>query len=196
MPGGYVRLLRGRGAAADTAVILAGFLVLGVVCGVAWWLLVEPAEFTKTRDGSVMGEVDLTQRFAPDGWYAVVALVAGFATGLVATWRRSRDPRLTTFLVVVGSVVAAAAMAVVGAALGPGDPDAVLASAARGTTAPAALAVSAGVTYLMWPIAVVSGALMVLWSSPGEAQPAPVEPAADDAGAASAGQPTSVTGTR
>lgn len=196
MPGGYVKLLRGRGAAADTAVILAGFLVLGVVCGVAWWLLVEPAEFTKTRGGSVMGEVDLTQRFAPDGWYAVIALVAGFATGLVVTWRRSRDLRLTTVLVVVGSALAAGAMAVVGAALGPGDPDPVLASAARGTTVPAALAVSAGVTYLMWPIAVLSGALMVLWSSPGVAQPAPDEPDAEGAGAPQAGPSMRVTGTR
>lgn len=187
---------RGPGAASDTAVILGGFLVLGVVCGVAWWLLVEPAQFTKTRDGSVMGEVDLTQRFAPDGWYAVIALVAGFVTGLLVTWRRARDLRLTTLLVVLGSVLAAAAMAVVGSALGPGDPDPVLASAARGTTVPAALAVSAWVTYLMWPIAVLSGALMVLWSSPGEAQPARGEPAAEGAEAPRTGPPMRVTGTR
>lgn len=171
MPGGYVRFPRGRGAATDTAVILVGFLVTGVVCGVVWWLLVDPAEFTKTRDGSVMGEVDLTKRFAPDGWYAVIALVAGFLAGLVVTWRRARDLRLTTVLVVVGSLVAAAAMAAVGAALGPGDPDPVLASATRGTTVPADLSVSAGVTYLMWPIAALAGALMVLWSSPGVGDP-------------------------
>ena len=42
-------------------------LVLGVVCGVLWWLLVDPAAYTKLRDGGAMGEDDLSKQFAADG---------------------------------------------------------------------------------------------------------------------------------
>jgi len=160
-----VRSLGDRRTVSDAVVVLGVFLVLGVLCGMAWWLLVEPAEFTKARGGTTMGEVELSRRFDVDGWYAVVALVAGFVAGLVLTWRRARDFRVTTVLVVLGSVLAAAVTALVGGVLGPGDPDAALASAARGAEAPVRLVVTAEVTYLMWPIGVLAGAIMVLWSS-------------------------------
>ncbi len=159
---------RGRGPAADVAVVLGAFLVLGIVAGVVWSLLVDPAEYTKVRGGSgSMGELDLAKRFAADGWYAVIAVVGGFPAGVGLTWWRSRDFRVTTALLVPGAAIAAAAAAYVGRLLGPGDSGAALSHVARGDTVPVELAVSSLPVYLTWPIAVLAGALMVLWSSPG-----------------------------
>jgi hypothetical protein len=58
-------------------------------------------------------------------------------------------------------------MAFVGRVLGPGDPNAALSQAQPGQTVPVALEVLALSIYLNRPIAVLFGALMVLWSSPG-----------------------------
>jgi hypothetical protein len=162
-----VRLSLRSGTAADVVAVLGTLVVVGAVCGVLWWLAVDPAQFTKTRDGGTMGELDLAKRFNGDGWYSVIAIVAGFVSGVLLTWWRSRDFRLTTVLVVIGSALAAAVMALVGHVLGPGDPEEALQLAERGQTIPVELEVMAAATYLTWPIAVLAGALMVLWSSPG-----------------------------
>jgi hypothetical protein len=160
----------GRGAAADVFVVLGTFLVLGLLCGVLWWLLVEPAEFVRgPRGGLSMSEVELSQRFNADGWYSVIALVAGFLSGLALTWWRSRDLLLTTVLLLPGAAVAAVTMAWVGGVLGPGEPDAALVQ--QGESIPVELTLLAASSYLMWPIGVLFGAVMVLWSSarvPGE----------------------------
>lgn len=150
----------------DVVTVLGTFLVLGAVCGVIWWLVVDPAVFIRTRGGGgAMGEVELSKRFGADGWYSVIAIVAGFLSGIGLTWWRSRDFRLTTVLLVPGAALAAAVMAAVGRAVGPESPGVALAHAARGARVPVDLAVSATPSYLMWPIAVLFGALMVLWSS-------------------------------
>ncbi len=154
-----------RGALGDTAAVLGTFLVVGVLAGIAWWLLVDPAVYTSARGGAAMGELELAKRFAVDGWYSVLAVVAGFPAGVGLTWWRSRDPRLTTLLLLPGAALAAATTSYVGGLLGPDDPGARLEGAARGQTFPVELAVTAYQAHLMWPIAVLAGALMVLWSS-------------------------------
>jgi hypothetical protein len=158
------------GRAGDVAVVLGTFLLVGVACGVVWWLLVEPATFTKVASGGSMGEDELAKRFNADGWYAVIAAVAGLTVGLLLTLWRSRDFVLTTVLLVVGSGIAAAAMALSGHLLGPGDPNAALAAAAPGTAVPVQLGVDAKACYLIWPMAALVGALMVLWSPPKDAE--------------------------
>jgi hypothetical protein len=149
----------------DAVAVLGTFVVLGLVSGVVWWLLVEPAYFTKTAGGTQMSELDLGRRFDAVGWYVVIAAVGGFLAGLGLTWWRSRDHRLTTALVALGSAVSAVLSARVGGALGPGDPEVALRDAARGTRVPAELDPGGPVAYLVWPIAVLLGALMVLWST-------------------------------
>jgi hypothetical protein len=165
----------GAGALADVLVVLGAFLVLGLLAGVAWWLLVDPAYFTKLAAGGSMGEVQLGKRFGADGWYVVVAVLAGLPAGAALTWWRSRDYLLTSALVVAGSLLAAAASAGTGFLLGPGNPDVALVAATRGAHVPVQLAVAAqlrvaGVplssVYLAWPISVLAGALLVLWSKP------------------------------
>ena len=165
-----------RSAGRDAVAVLGSFLVLGTVAGVVWWLVTDPAEFSPTSDGGgAMGESELAKRFAVDGWYSVSAAVAGFIGGLALTAWRSRDHRLTTLLLVPAAGLAAAVAALVGRLLGPDDPDAVLATAARGQGVPVELTVTAAACYLVWPIAALAGALMVLWSSPRSHETSPAQ---------------------
>jgi len=80
-----VTLRPSRAAGVDAVAVLGTFLLLGVVCGVLWWLLADPAAFTKTADGVEMSEVELIRRFDVDGWYAVIAAVAGMGYIFIAT---------------------------------------------------------------------------------------------------------------
>ncbi|MGH3367160.1 MAG: hypothetical protein ACRDOY_08155 [Nocardioidaceae bacterium] len=155
-----------RGLARDAVVVLGCYVLLGAVCGVIWWLLVEPAMFTKVARGSSMEELELGKRFNAVGWYSVIAAVAGLAAGVVVTGWRSRDFLLTTCLIFGGSGLAGALMALTGYVLGPGEPDVALATAAVGDQAPIQLEVTARAAYLVWPAATLIGALVVLWSPP------------------------------
>jgi hypothetical protein len=157
---------RRGGALSDVLVVLGSMLVLGLVCGLLWWLLVNPAEFTKMRAGGAMGEVQLGRRFDVDGWYVVLGLLGGLVAGVALMWWRSRDALLTAGLLVVGAVLAATVTAVVGRLLGPGDPQARLEAARIGAHVPVRLVVDAWTAYLAWPIGVLVGALLVLWSKP------------------------------
>lgn len=157
--------LLGRGARGDVVAVLGTSLVLGLAGGVLWWLLTEPALFTVGERGSLgMGEVELADRFSATGWFTVLAVVLGVLSGGALTWWRNRDPILTAGLLVLGSVIGTLAMAGVGRLLGPPDPEVAAESARAGELVPAALEVGAGVAYLVWTIAALAGALMVLWS--------------------------------
>jgi hypothetical protein len=157
------------GLLADAAWVLGTSVVLGLLGGVLWWLLVDPALFTKApNDGLAMGEAQLGKRFAADGWFVVIAAVFGLLSGSALTWWRSRDFLATSVLLVVGSVIGTALMVLVGRLLGPPDPESLAASAAVGDRLPMQLEVTATVAYLVWPIAVLVGALFVLWSPPTE----------------------------
>ena len=157
--------LLGRGARGDVVAVLGTSLVLGLVGGVLWWLLTEPALFTVGEKGALgMGEVELADRFSATGWFTVLAVVLGVLSGGALTWWRNRDPILTAGLLVLGSVVGTAAMVGVGRLLGPPDPAVAAASARPGDLVPAALEVGATAAYLVWTIAALAGALMVLWS--------------------------------
>lgn len=155
-----------RAARWDVVAVLGTYLVLGAACGLLWWMLVDPAMYTKLDGRRSMGEAEMSRRFDGDGWYATIAGVAGLLSGGLVTWWRSRDFRLTTVLLVVGAGLAAAVMAGVGYLLGPGDPHAALAAATEGQQVPVQLLVTARVVYLVWPISALVGALMVLWSPP------------------------------
>ena len=149
----------------DAIAILGTSLVLGLVGGVLWWLLTEPAMFTVGEGGTLgMGEVELADRFSATGWFTVLSAVLGALSGGALTWWRNRDPILTVALLVLGSAVGTATMAGVGRLLGPPDPEVAAAAAQPGDLVPAALEVGAGASYLVWTIAALAGALMVLWS--------------------------------
>ena len=150
-------------AGRDAAVVVGTLLALGVLGGVLWSTLVVPAEFTKlAKGGGTMGEDQLSRQFTADAWYVLIAVVAGLAAGAVLSWWRSRDPLLTSLLLVVGAGLAAAAMALVGHLLGPGSTRAALDAAKVGARVPERLDVDTFVVYLAWPVGVLAGALFVL----------------------------------
>jgi hypothetical protein len=177
----------GRGPWLDGALVVLVLLVVGVVCGVVWSQVVDPAEFTKLARGAEMGEDQLGRRFDAEGWYVVIALVAGVATGLTLTWRRLPTVLSTTAALVVGSLGAAVLMAVTGYLLGPGDPGKALAAARVGALVPERLAVGnhpqlplgsylrtlggSGVFYLAWPLGVLVGVLVVLLGRSADSPP-------------------------
>ena len=59
--------VRGGGPLGDAVAVLGTYLVLGVLCGVAWWLLGQPALFAKVHVGGSMSEVQLGKEFNGDG---------------------------------------------------------------------------------------------------------------------------------
>jgi len=155
-----------EGVVRDVVAVLGAYVALGVLCGLAWWLLVEPAMFTKLRGGGSMNELELGKRFDGDAWYAVIAALTGLVSGAVISWWRSRDLLATTVLLLIGAGIAATLMTVTGYLLGPGAPDAALAAAKVGEQVGVQLEVTAWAAYLVWPISVLIGGLMVLWSQP------------------------------
>ena len=158
---------RRSGALEDAVAVLAVYVALGVLGAVVWWLLVDPAMFTKGTNGGLgMGEDQLGKRFNADGWYAVIAGVGGLLSGTAISWWRGRDPLLTSALVLGGSLVAAGVMSVLGGWLGPPDPESVAATVEVGASVPMQLAVDATVCYLVWPVTALIGCLIVLWSPP------------------------------
>lgn len=151
----------------DLVAVLGVYLAVGVVAGIVWWALYDPALFTKGEGGALgMGEVELGKRFNGDAWYAVIAGVGGLVSGTALTWWRGRDPLLTPVLVLLGAVIAASVMATLGGWLGPADPQSIAATVPVGGTVPATLSVDAFVCYLVWPATALLGSLLVLWSPP------------------------------
>ncbi len=176
--GARERLPGSHPALRDAAAVLGVPAVLGLLGAVLWWLLVDPATFTAAPGGGLgMNEVELGKRFNDDGWFVVIGAVTGLFAGAGLTWWRSRDPLLTAVLLLPGSALGVLVMSVVGGWLGPDAPASVAAGADAAVPVP--LEVTGFVSYLVWPITALVGALLVLWS------PAPV-PAArhDDAEAA------------
>jgi hypothetical protein len=153
----------------DAAAVLGPLLLLGVVCGVLWSLVVTPAVYTKLATGASMGEDQLSRQFGADGWYVLIAAGAGACAGGLLSWWRGRDPLLTSALLLVGSALAAAAMALTGHLLGPGDPRTALSAAAVGATVPERLDVDTLLVYLSWPIGVLAGGLFSLLGDTGDA---------------------------
>ncbi len=153
---------RPAGAGRDVLVVLGCMLLLGALAGVVWWLLVDPAQFTKTAQGGAMAENDLGKRFNADAWFAVIGAAAGLVGGLVLSAWRSRDPLLTSGLLLVGSLLAAGAMLLVGRLLGPDGTEAALRAASVGTKVPEPLRIDTWLAVLGWPFGVLLGTLFVL----------------------------------
>lgn len=150
------------GARQDALVVIGVFLALGVLGGLLWPVLVDPAEFTKLASGGAMGENELGKQFGADGWFVVIGFLAALAAGLGLTAWRSRDPLLTSLLLLVGAAAAAGVMALVGHWTGPGDPGQALRAAAVGAKVPESLDVDSFSIYLAWPFGALVGALFVL----------------------------------
>jgi hypothetical protein len=160
--------------ARDVLVVLGGMAVIGILCGVLWWALVEPSQLVRLQDAVGQDELGLSRDFSATGWYTVIALVAGLLSGLLFGFLRRRDPLVTLFLVLAGCCVAAVLMFGTGYLLGPDDPTTGLETAAVGTRADAPLELHGTLmriddlvvytAYLAWPIGALVGLLIPLLS--------------------------------
>ena len=129
------------GLLGDAVAVLAVLLTLALAAGLLWAQLVDPPPEPLTQ-------ATVALRFDIDGWYVVLAAVAGAAAGLVLTLWRTRDPVATVLLLVAGAALAAWFMAVTGEVVSD-------------------LVVTALSAYLVWPITALLGAVVVLWARRG-----------------------------
>lgn len=146
-----------RAPALWAVAIVVGFSAAGVVCGLVW------RSRLHVPRGVVVGHqwypvsYDSGERasFAATGWYVVIAVLAAVVLGLVAAWL-SRAPELLTLgAVLVGSLLAAWLMLLVGLHGAPPDPAAAARHAADGTHLSGTISRPGRAAFITWPLAAV-----------------------------------------
>jgi len=164
----HERPVHGRSLVTDVVVVIGVFLVAGLVVGLVWPQLVEPVTVTRTDAGIGTAEVELANTFDHDAWYSLLGGVSGLVLGVVLTaWRRSHET-VTLLVLVAGALLAAWLSSFIGAWVGPEPAAVALADAPVGATAPDEVRVTSDAAYLAWPVGAVLGAVVVLWSPPGD----------------------------
>ena len=150
-------------AALDAVVVVVWFAVAGLFAGVVWVQVVTLPEVTRTGGNATVPTEELAKQVGIDGWFAVIALVAGALSGvLLLAWRR-RDPLLMVPLVALGGGLASWLMIQVGKVLGPDDELAALRRLPDGSQVSEQLRLHATGVAWVWSIAAVFGALLYLW---------------------------------
>jgi hypothetical protein len=168
-------------AAIILAVVIAAF---GVPVGVCWLLITPRVKVTVVDGGVTLTETVAETFVAADGWFAIITVAAGIASGVLITFRgRPAGPAAAVALAAGGALAALVAWRV-GVFLGraPAALDQA-ASAADGETLTLPLRLRAYGVLLVWAISAVAtffaGALAA-----GPDPTAPAEPAAPAAPAA------------
>ena len=145
----------------QAAVIVLVFAVAGVICGFIWeaaWSP-EPGEVVKHVWYPFSWDRAMPTDFAGTGWYVVVSIVAGVVLGGLLSWLQDRSELVTLAAVVVGGLLAAYLMRVVGLHRGPGDPQRIAKTAADGTKLPSELRLAS-----WWLLMVLPGAALAALS--------------------------------
>ncbi|GAA1609781.1 hypothetical protein GCM10009789_75190 [Kribbella sancticallisti] len=100
------------------AVIVAAFLVAGVIGGWAWQQFAPLAQYTVDENGGSLGEEQMTKVFGPDGAFTSIGFLAGLVLGgLLFWWLRNYGP-WSVGIVVLGSALGAGIAWGVGMLLG------------------------------------------------------------------------------
>ena len=129
-----------QGALVDLSLVAGGVLVLGLLVGVLWPQLVDPAMSERTAEGISTDEVQLGKLFAADGWFIVLGFLGSALLGALLMLRRRGHELVVLLLLLAGTYVAARWIAEpLGVSLGPPDPVAVLSKGEVGDKAPSRL---------------------------------------------------------
>jgi hypothetical protein len=103
------------------AVVVVGLLLVGAGLGVLWHLIAPTVPLVVDENGELaFVDVSVPQEFiGSDGWFAVIAALAGLVTGIVVWGRARRQPFGALLGMAVGGVLASVVMWRVGVYLGP-----------------------------------------------------------------------------
>lgn len=149
--------------APSTALWLSGFLLAGVVGGVAWLLLADPARFEVTAEATILSESGAKGRFGVIVTYVAIAAVASFLWGVVAGYKlRDRGWSMVPLFAVSATLAGIIAWQI-GVRLGPPDPTTV--NAKVGDSIPQELAIDTVSAFLIWPIFALLALFLVVYSS-------------------------------
>lgn len=169
-------------ALGQAAAIVVAFAVVGLLCGLLWEAAWTPAQGEVVKHVWYPISWDRAQPayFAGTGWYVLIGFLAGVVVGGLAAWRLDRSELVTLAALVVGGLLAAYLMRVVGLHRGPGNPQHAAKTAADGTTLPSQLTLSR-----WWLLSIVPGgalaALAVVYLTLARRGPQPdPEPAASE----------------
>lgn len=134
------------------AILLAIWLVAGVLAGMFWQAIVPLPSYQVNLDGfAATSERGLADYIAGDAWFVVIGLVLGVASGLLS-WRWFAGLGWPVVpLAIGGSLVMGAVCWLVGWLLGPGPFDPRLAAARPGDVLPIELTVHGPAALLAWP---------------------------------------------
>jgi hypothetical protein len=147
----------------------------GLPVGLLWWLAAPLPRIAKRADGlyRVGGEGN-ESAIAADGWFAVLAVLAGVLAALVV-YLLTRPGRVLPLVgLAVGGLLGAVVAWRFGALLGPGPIDATARGLKAGTRFDAPLDVTALGVLLAWPLAAVITYFAVsAGSDGGDPQPEP-----------------------
>lgn len=167
---------RQRASALQGGVILALFVVTGLVGGWVWWKLWSPAPagavfekqwYPRATEG-------LIAEFAGTGWYVVVAVLAGLVLGLVVGLVLDHSEVVALAALVVGSVLAAWVMYRVGLHLSPPDPEIAARTADDGALLPGHLQVAGRSPFLAFPMGALLGAAIAFFGVTKPRRPTPI----------------------
>lgn len=155
-------------------VLLASILMLllGIVAGLAWLWLADPAEWEVTARGIVLTESASQGQFSVLVTFVAVGALVSLAWGWGVGWRLQELGWVLTPLVVVMTVLAALVAWRIGVALGPPSP-ATVADPSLGDRIPAQLKVDGIVPFLVWPIFGLIGLVGATWATRRAPDPGP-----------------------
>lgn len=138
-------------------------LLLGVVAGVVWEALAEPAEWEVRPDGNiVLTEIAARDQFGVIVVFVIAGIVASLVWGFVASLVLEDLGWRLTPLVVVATLAAAVIAWQVGIALGPVGPREVV-DPSVGDQIPSKLAVDGIAPFFAWPVFGVLGVVLATW---------------------------------
>ncbi|KAA1423459.1 hypothetical protein FE697_007595 [Mumia zhuanghuii] len=147
--------------------IVVGFLVAGVLAGLAWAWLADPIQYVVVRvgdqSGLSAGEEASTAQFGVIVTYTWIGAIAAALWGAVATWRWGRDGTTVSIaLTALGAALGAFVAWGVGVVAGPPEPT--VGEREAGALVSAQLEIDAYGVLFVWPVAALLAFLLVCWA--------------------------------
>ena len=137
--------------------VLLGCAVVGVLAGVLWELLWTAPTGLVYEDVWQLDGQGVQSDVTGTGLYVIIGFCAGLLIGVVSALTARTQEVATLATVAVGSVVAAALMAITGHALGPPDPRPLAAGRENFTELDADLRVEGTSPYVALPAGALTG---------------------------------------